>query len=270
MDSDLLASKLEIPPLRARLVARQRLLERLDSGLNSAGPETVRLVLVSAPAGFGKTTLLSAWVRGSRRRAAWLSLDEGDNDPARFLAYLLEALRAIEPALGDGRLETLQPAGLDGPLGEARIDPFMSALANRLHGQPAPSVLVLDDYHLIAEEQVHRAVTFLLDHLPAQMLLAIASRSDPPLSLARLRARGQLVELRQGDLRFQPEEAGAFFQQLTALSLAPGQAQALAAQTEGWAAGLQLAGLALRGQQAELAGQSPDTVISVTLIGDQR
>ena len=258
MDSVLLATKFEIPPLRARLVARRRLAERLDAGLRAAGTDAARLVLVSAPAGFGKTTLLNAWARGSGRKVGWLSLDEGDNDPARFLAYLLAALQSIDPGLGAGLRETLQTAQLSGPGGAALIRQSLSILVNRLHQLPEPAILVLDDFHLINDETVQGLVAFLVEHLPARMLLAIASRADPPLPLARLRARGELVELRQADLRFLPEEAAEFFEQMTALRISPEEALALVTRTEGWAAGVQLAGLALQGQQAETHAQLPD------------
>src|SRR5215467_13893909 len=157
----LLATKLYLPPLRRKVVSRSRLFERLDAGLYG------KLTLISAPAGFGKTTLLSAWLARCERQAAWLSLDAGDNDPARFLTYLVAAVQTIS----------------------------------------SPFVLILDDYHVLDAQPVDQALTYLVEHLPPQMHLVIATREDPPLPLARLRARGQLTEMRAADLRFTPTEA---------------------------------------------------------------
>jgi LuxR family maltose regulon positive regulatory protein len=232
------------------------MLKRLDEGLAR------KLILISAPAGFGKTTLLAAWA-GAQGSAAlltgagekfspspqlpsspaqftWLSLDEGDNDPARFLAYLIAALQSVDQAIGKTGLEALQtPQPLSIPSVATNLINDISASQNII-------VLVLDDYHLITSEQVHRSVTFLLENLSPNLHLVIASRTDPPLPIARLRARGQLTEIRASDLRFTPEEVATFFQQIVGLDLSGDELTSLEARTEGWVAGLQLAALAVQ------------------------
>ena len=238
----LLQTKLYIPPVRPKLVSRPRLIERLDEGLDLGH----RLTLVSAPAGFGKTTLLSEWVcgigtrRASPPRVAWLSLDEGDNDPARFLAYLVAALQTVGENIGDGQpgvLQSPQPTPWEG---------FLAGLINQVNTISANLVLVLDDYHLVTAQPVHDAVTFLLDHSPDNMHVAIATRADPPLPVARLRGRGQLTELRLPDLRFTSKEAAEFLNRVMGLDLTPDDVAALESRTEGWIAGLQMAAVALR------------------------
>jgi LuxR family maltose regulon positive regulatory protein len=242
----LLATKLNVPGLRPDLVARPRLAQRLDES-RGRGP-----VLACAPAGYGKTVLLAEWVRRGRHPVAWLSLDAGDNDPARFWRHTVAALNRARPGIS----ERIGP--LLGPPPPASFEPLVTALINELTGQPDGDdalLLVLDDYHVISSQTVHESVRFLLEHRPPDLHLALTSRSDPPLALARLRADGQLTELRAADLRFTPEEAAALLQQA---ATAPGQprldaplpdavAAALTVRTEGWAAGLQLAGLSLRG-----------------------
>jgi LuxR family maltose regulon positive regulatory protein len=214
------------------------LLRRLDEGL------AYNLVLISAPAGFGKTTLLSEWahqVAAPQAQAAWFSLDEADNDPARFTAYLVAALHAaLEPA-GQDALEEL------GTSKAPSQEEILTGLINKVAAIPRQLALVLDDYHLITAQAVHDAMVFLLDHLPENLCLVIASRSDPPLPLPRLRARGHLLELRQADLRLTPEETAAFLNQVMGLGLSPEDVTALEARTEGWVAGLQMAALAMRG-----------------------
>src|SRR5919199_4977322 len=198
MSLNLLATKLFVPPARAHRVRRPRLLDRLQGGLQG------KLTLISAPAGFGKTTLTSAWVAGCERPAAWLSLDAGENDPTRFLAYLVAALQTIAPAIGAevlGVLHSPQP-----PPPEA----ILTALLNEITTIPGQFVLVLDDYHVIDAQAVDSALTLLLEHLPPQMHLVLTTREDPPIPLARLRARGQLTELRAADLRFTAAEAAEF------------------------------------------------------------
>ncbi|HSR29000.1 MAG TPA: LuxR C-terminal-related transcriptional regulator [Anaerolineae bacterium] len=230
----LLATKLHIPPARPNLVARPRLLERLDQGLSA------RLILLSAPAGFGKTTLLSAWLAGLPSSAAWVSLDTGDNDPAAFLNYLIAALRTIEPEVGERARQVLrspQPPS---------IESILTLLINELATMAKDMVAVLDDYHVIDIPAVHDIIVFLLEHLPLRMHLVIATRVDPPLPLARLRARGHLSELREGDLRFTTEETTDFLNQTMDLRLSAEDIAALEARTEGWVAGLQLAGLSLQ------------------------
>ena len=250
MPGPLLVTKLYIPPLRSELVPRPRLVERLNQAVGSGGPVegsfARRLTLVSAPAGFGKTTLLSEWLHSKREatpplQAVWLSLDSGDNDPVRFLAYFVAALQGLKPGLGEAALSAYRSP--QPPPTEA----VLVALINELADLPADlrAVLVLDDYHLIEALPVHDLLAFLLEHLPLQMHLVIATRADPPLPLARLRARGQLTELRAADLRFAPDEAAAFLNRAMGLDLAAGEIAALEARTEGWIAGLQLAALSL-------------------------
>jgi LuxR family maltose regulon positive regulatory protein len=231
----LLATKLFVPPSRPTLVPRLRLSARLNAGLQR------KLTLISAPAGFGKTTLLSAWVAGCDRPAAWLSLDEGDNDLTRFLIYLIAALQTIAPHLGAGLLAVLQSPP------PPPTETVLLALLNEISTIPDPLVLVLDDYHVIDAPAVDNTLAFLLEHLPAQMHLVIATRADPQLPLARLRVRDQLTELRVTDLRFLPAEAAAFLNQAMGLDLAAEDIAALETRTEGWIAGLQLAAISLQG-----------------------
>ena len=240
MTTPILRTRLFIPAGRPELVSRPRLLEQLDSGLDG------QLTLVSAPAGFGKTTLLSEWALRRSHPVAWLSLDDGDNDPARFLAYLVAALQSVHPDIGDAALAALQsprpPSG----------DAVLTALINEAVTLPAPSVLILDDYHLINAQAVHDSLTFLLDHMPPNLHLVVATRADPPIQLARMRARGQLAELRQSDLRFSAEEAATFLNSQAGTALSPADVAALEARTEGWIAGLQMAALAIGSQDLSL------------------
>jgi LuxR family transcriptional regulator, maltose regulon positive regulatory protein len=229
----LLATKLHVPGPRPGFVARPRLAETLGGGL----------VLVCAPAGFGKTTLLADWLRSGGRPVAWLSLDAGDNDPVRFWRHVVAALDRARPGTGQRVAPLLgsPPSSFEG---------LVTALINELaahHGENE-IVLVLDDYHLVNAQQVHASLAFLLEHLPPGLHLVLASRSDPPLPLARLRARGQLAELRTDDLRFTAEEAAALLHESTGAALPGPAVAALVARTEGWAAGLQLAALSLRGR----------------------
>ena len=233
----ILSTKLFIPPTRPELVHRPRLIERLDEGLHR------KLTLISAPAGFGKTTLLSEWVADCERPAAWLSLDDGDNDPSRFLAYLVVALQTIAANFGEGLLGVLQSPQ------PPPTDSILTTLLNEITTIPDDSVLVLDDYHLIDAKPVDDALTFMLEHLPPQVHLVIATREDPNLPLARLRARGQLTELRVTDLRFSPSEATEFFSQVMGLNLSAEEVTVLETCTEGWIAGLQLAALSIRGRE---------------------
>jgi len=197
-------------------------------------------MLVAAPAGYGKTTLLGDWVAQCGCAAAWLSLDEGDNDPARFLSYLMAALQTL-----DSDVDQTIVAALQSPQPAALAD-CLPVLVNQLDNVGQPFVLVLDDYHLITSPEIHQTLTFLLDHQPRPMRLVIATRKDPLLPLARLRARGQLLELRQADLRFTTEEAAAFLQQSMGIALSSEDVTSLAGRTEGWIAGLQMAALSLR------------------------
>ncbi|HEY7910047.1 MAG TPA: AAA family ATPase, partial [Thermomicrobiales bacterium] len=235
MSTPLLATKLYLPPPRSDAVPRPRLLERLDEGLHRP------LTLVAAPAGFGKTTLVGAWVADCGRRVAWLSLDAGDSDPARFLTYLVAALQQSGATIGAGLLGALQAP--QPPPTEA----LLMVLLNELAALPDEVVLVLDDYHAIGAPPVDQALTFLVEHLPPQLHLVIATREDPPLPLARLRARGHLTELRAADLRFTAAEAAEFLNEVMGLRLTAADIAALDERTEGWIAGLQLAALSLRG-----------------------
>jgi len=240
---ELLATKLRIPGPRPGLVARPRLSARLSQG------EPPRLVLVCAPAGYGKTVLLADWTQRRSHPVAWLSLDPGDNDPARFWRHTVAALDRARPGL------SARVGPLLGPPAPASWEPAVTALVNDLAADYGPGelTLILDDYHLISAAAVHESVSFLLAHQPPGLALVLASRADPPLALARLRARGQLAEVRAGDLRFTADEAAELLAGLAGPdgavpALPAGSAAALAARTEGWAAGLQLAGLSLRGQ----------------------
>jgi len=237
----LVATKFHVP--RAGFVPRARLLARLAEGMGRG------LTVVCTPAGFGKTTLLGDWARRSRRPAAWLSLDAGDNDPARFWRYVAAALERVRPGTGAPVAALLQ-----GPE-QPPLEAVAVAVINELMSVPGEGevVLVLDDYHLIEAPPVHDSVAFLLDRLPPGLRLVVASRADPPLPLARLRARGQLAELRAADLRFTLEETAVFLRETTGLELPAASVAALQDRTEGWAAGVQLAALSLRGH-ADPAG----------------
>jgi len=269
MTTPVLATKLYIPPPRLKVVLRPHLIERLNEGL-AVGR---KLTLISAPAGFGKTTLVSEWINDLRftsddlrldtsresqivnrklvlskveaskfkNGVAWLSLDEGDNDPGRFLAYLVAALQTVTASVGAGLLSVLQSP--QSPPTES----ILTALLNEIATVPDNFVLVLDDYHVIDAQPVDHALAFLLEHQPPQMHLVIATREDPDLPLARLRARDQLTELRATDLRFTPSEAANFLNQVMGLNLSAEDVAALETRTEGWIAGLQLAALAVQG-----------------------
>jgi LuxR family maltose regulon positive regulatory protein len=231
----LLLTKLFVPQVRPNRVARPGLVARLDQALSG------KLTLVSAPAGFGKTTLIADWLQQVDRPATWLSLDDGDNDPNRFLAYLTAALQRINPAWGQTVQESLRS-----PQPPALTD-MAVALINEIAVGDSPLMLVLDDYHLVSVPSIHDALSFLLDNLPPQIHLVVLSRADPPLSLARLRARGEVTEIRADDLRFTLEEAVAFLNEVMSLGLTQQQITVLESRTEGWVAGLQLASLSLRG-----------------------
>ncbi len=248
----LLSTKLFIPPHNIQHVPRLRLHESLSGGLHT------RLTLISAPAGFGKTTLVSDWLHHTlaethdKIRFSWLSLDEGDNDLVRFLTYMAAAFKELVPA----------SAGIDlpdesTPTEIPTVERFLNDLINRLAtGGEYPLGLILDDYHLIESLDVHYALNYLIEHLPPALHLILITRSDPPLHLARLRARGEMVEMRQSDLRFSPNEAATFFEQSRNLLLSTDQVELLTARTEGWIAGLQMAALAL---QSELEAAQPQS-----------
>ena len=235
-----LTTRLHIPRLRPRLVRRRRLIERLDQGLE------VPLILVSAPAGSGKTTLLAQWLAEHRRPAAWVSLEPADNDPVRFLSALIAALQQLDPQLGTSALACLHPPPPSPPPSPETI---VDLLVSDLHQQAGRDVvLVLDDYHLITTEALHQALASLVEHAPTPLHLVIATRTDPALPLARLRARGQLCEVRAAQLQFLPEETRTFLQAVMGLELEASTRAVLQQRTEGWIAGLQLAALSLQGR----------------------
>jgi LuxR family transcriptional regulator, maltose regulon positive regulatory protein len=239
MSTPILATKLYKPPPRPKAVLRSGLIERLNDGLFASR----KLTLISAPAGFGKTTLVSEWAATCGRPVAWLSLDEGDNNPACFLIYFIAALQTVAPKVGEGALGALQSPQ---PLPAESI---LTNLLNEISILPDNFICVLDDYHVIDAKPVDNALTFLLEHLPAQMHLVIATREDPHLPLARLRVRGQLTELRASDLRFTPVEAAEFLNRVMSLNLSAENIAVLENRTEGWIAGLQLAAISLQGNQ---------------------
>ena len=241
MSTPILATKLYIPSPRPKVVLRPRLIQQLNEGLPSG--RTPGVTLISAPAGFGKTTLVSEWVAGCERPAAWLSLDDGDNDPARFLTYLVAALQTIAQNIGAGVLGVLQSPQ------PPPIESILTALLNEITTVPEDFVLILDDYHVIDSKAVDHALTFLLEHQPPQMHLIIATREDPDLPLARLRAQGQMTELRAADLRFTASEAAEFLNRVMGLNLSAANIDALETRTEGWIAGLQLAAISMQGHQ---------------------
>ncbi len=234
----LLATKLHVPGTRPGFVPRARLADRLEEGLDR------KLVLVSAPAGSGKTALLADWARHNRRPVAWLSLDPGDNDPVRFWRHAAAALDQVRPGIA------AKVAALLGPPAPRSFRGVVTAVINEIAAQPAGEeiLLFLDDYNLIGSLRVHESMTFLIEHLPPGLHLMLASRADPPLGLARLRAGAQLAELRAADLRFTPGEAAALLSRAAGEELPDAATAALTSRTEGWAAGLQLAGLSLRGR----------------------
>jgi len=236
-----LATKLYIPPPRPKVVFRRRLIDRLNKGFS----QMPGITLVSAPAGFGKTTLISEWVIACERPVAWLSLDEGDNDLTRFLTYFVAALQRVVPSFGERILDMLQASQMQPPPAES----ILTALLNEIITIPDYFLLVLDDYHMIDSKVVDRALAFLLDHQPPQMHLVIATRQDPDLPLARLRARGKLTELRAADLRFTFSEAAEFLHEGMGLKLSAENIAALETRTEGWIAGLQLAALSMQEHQ---------------------
>ena len=244
MSAPLLRTKLYIPPPRSNVVPRLRLIERLNAGMDC------RLTLISAPAGFGKTTLVSEWVAGCGLPVAWLSLDEGDNDPIRFLTYLVAALQTLAlseakgmaPQMGAGVMAALQSQQ------PPSIESILTSLLNDIAAIPVSFILVLDDYHMLESAAVDQALAFLVEHQPAQMHLVIATREDPSLPFARLRARGQLTEVRADDLRFTPAEAAEFLNRVMGLHLSAEDIAALETRTEGWVAGLQLAALSMQGR----------------------
>jgi LuxR family maltose regulon positive regulatory protein len=234
----LLATKFFIPPPQANLVRRQRLLDRLDESIRDGK----RLLLISTPAGYGKTTLLGEWLQQSNYPKAWLSLDEGDNDPVKFITYLVYALEEISPGFGE---TTLTDTGSS----QTQIsNSQLTSMVNELVDFPEDTLIILDDYHSINKQTIHAAVSYLLENSPPQIHFIIASRADPPLPIARLRGRGQVAELRQNDLRFTLDEASEFLNKSQSVDLSDNDISALTTRTEGWAAGLQMASASLAEQ----------------------
>jgi LuxR family maltose regulon positive regulatory protein len=238
MPAPLLSTKLYIPPPRSAIVLRPRLIDRLNQSVAMG----CKLTLISASAGFGKTTLVSEWISRCGRPVGWLSLDEGDNDPVLFISYLVAALQTIKAGIGEGLLAILQSPQ------PPPTESILTALLNEIATMSDNFVLVLDDYYVIDSKPVDQALTFLVEHQPPRMHLVIATREDPHLPLARLRARGQLIELRAADLRFTPSEATEFLNQMMGLNLSAEDIAALETRTEGWIAGLQLAALSMQGR----------------------
>ena len=244
MSTPLLTTKLFIPPTSPELVPRPHLIERLDGGLHR------KLSLISAPAGFGKTSLAAEWLDNLRvdakNKIIWFSLDEGDNDITRFLIYFITALNRVEvedAMIGKEALSMLQSPQ------PPPIETTLISLINEMAAFPDKFILVLDDYHLIETQPIHDAISFLLEHLPLQMHLVIATRDDPRLPLARLRTQGQLTELRAADLRFSSAKAAEFLNQVMGLNLSAEEITALETRTEGWIAGLQMAAISMRGRE---------------------
>ncbi len=237
MPTSILATKLYVPLPRSKVIVRSRLIEQLNAGLRR------KLTLVSAPAGFGKTTLVSEWCAGCERPVAWLSLDEGDNDATRFLTYFVAALRTITPTIGEEMLGVLQSSQ------PTPTETVLTNLLNEINTISHHFILVLDDYHLIENQTIDDVITFFLKHLPEQMHLVITTREDPDLPLVLLRARSQLIELRVADLRFTPPEASEFLNRVMELVLSEADIVALETRTEGWITGLQLAAISMQGHQ---------------------
>ena len=231
----LVQTKFTIPPLRPVPVSRPRLTGRIDEGLRG------KLTLISAQAGSGKTTLAVEWLNVIEDRAAWLSLDESDNDPNRFLAYVIAAIQTVNAELGQAVLPLLFS------MRPPPLESLFSLLINDLLRETEPIILVLDDYHVLRERTIHEAFAFFLERLPTKVHLVMITREDPMLPLHQLRARGQLTEIRGRDLRFTQEETFQFLNQTMGLALGLEDTESLMRRTEGWVAGLQLAALSLRG-----------------------
>lgn len=261
LTASLLTTKLYIPPPRPNLVPRPRLIQQLDTGLRVGH----RLTLVSAPPGFGKTTLVTEWVCNSPREVAWISLDEGDNDPVQFLNYLIAALQQVEGSIGQTARQILQSTAF----ASANVPPtlgLITSLVNDVAATVTALILVLDDYHLITSSAVQQILVFLLEHQPPRMHLVLSTRQDPPLPLHRLRARNQVTEIRERDLRFTMEEAAAFLNQTMGLTLSAQAVKVLESRAEGWVTGLQLAALAL--QEGQDVARAESFIAAFT--GDNR
>lgn len=256
----ILSTKLHVPLVPEQVVQRVGLFEQLDQGL------TRKLILVSAPAGFGKTTLAAMWLEERGIQAAWVSLDSGDNTPARFFAHLITALKRRDASLGNALQGSLDD------LASLPNDAILSTLVNDISALDEKLILVLDDYHVIEAKAVHDAMRFLLEHQPPNLHLLVTTRADPPWPLARLRARRRLVEVRAKDLRFQSAESSSFLNEMMRLELAKEHVEALQIRTEGWITGLQLAALSLQGQsdpQSFIASFSGSHRFVLDYLGDE-
>jgi LuxR family transcriptional regulator, maltose regulon positive regulatory protein len=231
---ELLRTKLFIPRPRKNLVSRSRLVDCLNTGSDR------KLTLIAAPAGFGKTTLLSEWIPQSPCCVTWLSLDDADNDPVKFWAYFIRSLQELRPDLGESALDLLQA------LQTSQITSVITSLINDIASFPDMFAVVLDDYHVIDSPAIHQGLTFLIDHLPTNMHLVITTRVDPPLPLARMRVQDKLTEIRANDLRFTVDESASFLRQVMGFDLSADEVAALETRTEGWIAGLQIAALSMR------------------------
>jgi LuxR family transcriptional regulator, maltose regulon positive regulatory protein len=243
MDQHLLLTKTHLPPRRPKGVDRPRLITKLESGLESDR----KLTLVSAQAGAGKSTLIRDWLEAHLDRVCWLSLDPGDDQPVVFWRYAIAALHSRYPGLGEETLALLEAPGAHKTPSRERLQNSIILLINDIIRAGQAGILVLDDYHHITHEEIHQSLQFLLEHQPANLHLVILTRMDPPLPTSLLRARGQLTEIRLTDLRFTKAEAGAFLNQAMSLDLQSSEISAIVNRTEGWAVGLQMAGLSLQG-----------------------
>ena len=241
MPKTIIKTKINLPSLKRNLVLRSRITRALTDGIENGR----KLTLISAPAGFGKTTLVINWIEGNNIPAAWISLDEGDGDPARFLTYLVAALQTLISDVGDGMLAALQSSQTVSP------NDLLTMLLNELNSTEDDFILVLDDLHAVNSRVMDDLLSFLVEHMPPAMHLVITTREDPALPLARLRARNQLTEVRAADLRFTEDEASAFLNQVMELNLSAEGIAALEARTEGWVAGLQLAALSMQGHASQ-------------------
>ena len=238
MFTTLLQTKFYIPPPQPNSIQRPRLTQLINKSLDR------KLILISAPAGFGKTTLLSEWILSSQQRVSWISLEDADNDPTRFWNYFIGALQILQEGLVKDARVFLQKGDSQNVM--AQLESFITILINEISEYPEEFTIILDDYHQINNKAIHEGINFLIDHLPPRMHLILACRADPPLPLARLRARGQMVELRAENLRFTSDEAMVFLNQIMSLGLSADQIAALETRTEGWIAGIQLAAISMQ------------------------
>ncbi len=239
-DDSFLRTKLFIPPVGPDIVIRDRLAARINEGIQRS------LTFISAPAGYGKTTLLANWANGCGMPVAWVSVDEGDNEPARFLTYLVTALENALPEPGRRACRPILSV-LQSPR-PFSLQSVLAMLINELSTAPHKAILILDDYQFLTNQAIHDAMAFMLEHKAEGLHLIISTRSDPPLPLPRLRARRQLVEIRTADMQFTEEEAAQFLNQVMGFSLSKDDIARLENRTEGWIAGLQMAAFSLQGR----------------------